>query len=107
MPAALLCRLDLSSKHTFRYRCTTQRCQAAPWKRSAIAQLGLSWASLVTHLTPETPRLRRSQQNPSYQAQTSVSMAESPTTRLTPSAPTATAVTAAVDCTRLSRRHFT
>ena len=34
-------------------------------------------------------------------------MAESPTTRLTPSAPTAIAVTTAVDCTRLSRRHFT
>lgn len=54
--------------YTLRSRCAMQRCHAAPRKHSAIARRSPSWASLVTHLTPETPRLRRSRQNPNHPA---------------------------------------
>ena len=68
LPAALRCLLACSSEQTLRSRCAMQRCHAAPGKHSAMARRSPSWASLVTHFTPETPRLRRSRQNPSHPA---------------------------------------
>ena len=46
-----------------RIRCTMQRCHAAPGKTSCIARLRPSWASLVTQMTPSTPRARSDSRN--------------------------------------------
>ena len=54
-PTRALSGRDPASRMQSRMRCTTQRCQAAPWKTSPSARTRPGWASETTSLTPRTP----------------------------------------------------
>ena len=83
-----------------------QRCRAAPGKTSRIARLGPSRASLVTQITPSTPRARSDSGNDFQPPWDSASMASSPRRRLYPPEPAPMAVTSAADRTRPASLHL-
>ena len=74
---------------------------------SLTAEASPSCASETTHLTPDTPRLRRPLRNAFHDGADSVSTTPNPTKRLFPSVSQAMAVTTPLLCTCPSSRQFT
>lgn len=102
-PVALLRKRPATS----RSRWVMQRCQLASGYTSAIALTSPAWSSLVTHLTPSTPRRRSPSRNARHDPRDSVSTQSSPTNLRLPSEPAAIAVTTARPWTLPSDLHLT